>query len=121
MRFQPILLRSVEMAKRPTKEPREASRNQAAMHSLDARTRRAMTRKENAREEWWMVRNDGDPKGVWSFTLDPYASPCDWKVKIGANKRHVERRVTIAKRDADNKGKLLEIRRIVDKMRQAPK
>jgi hypothetical protein len=109
------------MAKRPTNQPREASRNPEAMHSLDARTRRAMTRKENAREEWWMVRNDGDPKGVWSFTLDPYASPWDWKVKIGANKHHVERRIAIAKRDSDNKGKLLAIRALVDKIRSAPK
>ena len=121
MRFQPILLRSVEMAKRPTKQRVESQGKPVLLREIDARTRRAMSRKENAREEWWMVRNDGDPKGVWSFTLDPYASPWDWKVKIGSNKRHLERRVTIAKRDADNKGKLLEIRRIVDKMRQAPK
>ena len=119
--FPLILLRSAEMAKRPTKQRVESQGKPVLLREIDARTRRAMNRKENAREEWWMVRNDGDPKGVWSFTLDPYASPWDWKVKIGSNKRHVERRVTIAKHDADNKGKLLEIRRIVDKMRQAPK
>jgi hypothetical protein len=79
-----------------------------------------MNRKENARQEWWMVRNDGDPKGVWSFTLDPYASPWDWKVKIGANKQHVERRIAIAKRDSDNQGKFMAIRRMVDRMRGVP-
>lgn len=121
MRFQLILLRSAEMVKRPTKHRVESQGKPVLLREIDARTRRAMSRKEHARDEWWMVRKDGDPKGVWLFTLDPYASPWDWKVKIGSNKRHVERRVTIAKRDADNKGKLLEIRRIVDKMRQSPK
>ena len=121
MHFLLILLRSAEMAKRPTKQQVESQGKPVLLREIDARTRRAMNRKENAREEWWMVRNDGDPKGVWTFTLNPYASPWDWKVKIGANKHHVERRVTVAKHDADNKGKLLEIRRIVDKMRQAPK
>lgn len=109
------------MAGRPRKAVVVASPAPGVMRSLDARTCRAMNRKEQAREEWWMVRNDGDPKGVWSFTLDPYAQPWDWKVKIGANKRHVERRVTIAKRDADNQGKLLAIRRLVDMIRSAPK
>ena len=121
MRFPPILLRSAAVVKRPTKQRVESQGKPVLLREIDARTRRAMSRKENAREEWWMVRNDGDPKGVWTFTLNPYASPWDWKVKIGSNKRQLERRVTIAKRDADNKGKLLEIRRIVDKMRQAPK
>ena len=77
-----------------------------------------MARKENARGEWWMVRNDGDPKGVWSFTLDPSSVQADWKVRIGANKRHAERRVTIAKREAESRGNLMAIRRMVDMMRE---
>ena len=120
MPFCQNLLRSVEMAKRPTKHRVESQGKPVLLREIDARTRRAMNRKENAREEWWMVRNDGDPKGVWSFTLDPYASPWDWKVKIGANKQHVERRIAIAKRDSDNQGKLMAIRRMVDRMRGVP-
>ena len=116
-----LLLRSAGMAKRPTKQRVESQGKPVLLREIDARTRRAMSRKENAREDWWMVRNDGDPKGVWSFTLDPYASPWDWKVKIGANKHHVERRIAVAKRDAENKGKLLAIRALVDKIRSAPK
>lgn len=80
-----------------------------------------MNRKETAREEWWMVRNDGDPKGVWSFTLDPYASPWDWKVKIGSNKRYLERRIALAKQQSDSRGKLIAIRDLVDRIRGASK
>ena len=77
-----------------------------------------MNRKENARDEWWMYRRDGWAPGVWEFTLAPRTVQADWKVKIGVNKRHVERRVTVAKNDAERKGNLIAIRRMVDIMRQ---
>ena len=118
MPFCQNLLRSAEMAKRPTKDPVLASRNPEAMHSLNASTRRAMNRKENARDEWWMYRCDGWAVGVWEFTLDPRFVQADWKIKIGSNKRHVERRVTVAKRDAESRGNLMAIRRMVDMMRE---
>lgn len=65
-----------------------------------------------------MYRCDGWAPGVWEFTLDPRTVQADWKIKIGSNKRHVERRVTVAKNDAERKGNLIAIRRMVDMMRQ---
>lgn len=64
-----------------------------------------------------MTRRDGDPAGVWSFCLDPFAQDYDWRVKIGANKTYAERRVTLAREVAQTRKNLIEIRRIVDKIR----
>ena len=118
MPFCRNLLRSEEMAKRPTKHRVESQGKPVLLREIDARTRRAMNRKENARDEWWMYRCDGWAVGVWEFTLDPRSVQADWKVKIGSNKRHVERRVTVAKRDAESRGNLMAIRRMVDMMRE---
>ena len=81
----------------------------------------ALNRMDAAREAWWMVRKDSDPRGVWRLSLNPTGE--DWAVKIGVNKRYGVRRVTAARtapvRVTKGTGNIIEVRRSVDKMRQA--
>lgn len=81
----------------------------------------ALNRMDAAREDWWMVRKDSDPPGVWRLSLTLEGE--DWAVRIGPNKRYGVRRVTAARtanvRARKKAGNVIEVRRSVDKMRQA--
>ena len=81
--------------------------------------RQALRGVDRRRDEWWMVRRDSDPPGVWALTLDPSAGNWDWRVRAVTNMPFMRRRIASAKIVADKKGRLLELRRMVDRMRGA--
>lgn len=82
------------------------------------RVRQALRRMDAAREEWWLVRRDSDPDGIWYATLAPKRG-WDWAYKVGRSKWLAERRVTKARKESRTGRKLEEIRRLVDMIRHS--
>ena len=81
--------------------------------------RQALRGVDRRRDAWWMVRRDSDPPGVWALTLDPSVGDWDWRVRAVTNMQFMKRRIASAKIVADKEGRLLELRRMVDRMRGA--
>jgi predicted metalloprotease len=80
------------------------------------RVRQALRRMDAAREEWWLVRRDSDPDGIWYAVLSPKRE-WDWAYKVGRAKWLAKARVTRARKESRTGRKLEEIRRLVDMIR----
>ncbi len=85
---------------------------------MNQRTQEAVRRMDAKRQEWWIVRRDSDPDGIWYAVLDPKLG-WDWAYKVGRAKWLAHHRITRARKESRTGRKLEEIRRLVDMMRHS--
>lgn len=81
-------------------------------------TRDALRRLDAQRKEWWLVRRDTEPDGIWHAVLAPRRE-WDWAYKVGHAKWLAKARVTRARQESRTGRKLMEIRRLVDMIRHS--
>lgn len=64
--------------------------------AMDPGTREAWHRTQLRRRGWWMVRRDDWAPGRWALTMDPYAEPWDWRIRLSGGPSHIEARFRTA-------------------------
>lgn len=84
-----------------------------------SRVRQALRRMDAARKDWWIVRRDSEPEGVWHVVLDPHGGAWDWGYRVGLSRWRAEMRVTRALETSRTGQKLQQIRALVDMLRSS--